>query len=60
MVERELDVAIRELNMSNDQLVIERARVDMPEASLAATFACLNKSIVDCTELCRLLVEAWG
>lgn len=60
MVEGERNEAVWEFSLSNKRLVIETVRADMVEASLAVTSACLNKSIVECMEFHRLLVEAWG
>lgn len=58
--EGERDIALRKLSLSSDQLAVEREREDMVEASLAVTFACLDKSVVDYIKLYCLLVEARG
>lgn len=58
MLEGEHDVAVRELSLFSDQLVIDRVRVNMVEASLLVTSTCLDKSTMECVELYRLLAEA--
>lgn len=57
-MEGEHDVEVQELNLSNDQLVAKKVRVDVVEASLVAMSIYLDRSIVDCIDLCHLLAEA--
>lgn len=60
VAEGEHDITVRELSLSNEQLVTERARANTAEASLVVTFACLDKNIEECTELHRLLPKVRG
>lgn len=50
MVKGEHDEVVWKLSLSSDQLVAEKERANMAEASLAIMSACLDKSIVDYTE----------
>lgn len=56
-VEGEHDQLVQELGLTNKQLVNEKARVEMAEASLATKSTCLDESTMECVKLYHLLAE---
>lgn len=58
MVEGECDQVVQELNLTSKRLVTKKETIEMVEASLAAKFAYLGKSTIECVELYHLLAEA--
>lgn len=58
MAEGERIWVVQELSPTRGLLSIEKARVEMVEASLATKSACLDKSTTECVEVCCLLAKA--